>query len=158
MEFRRDSVFDSLYCLEGCRRTIFPAMTVSRHWHLALKVLAELRKVTPAALSERSGVHPNTVRRYLREPVNFEIETLEKLLAGLDVTILDLAMVMTRLRTIDQDASLSLFEVEETGAAVGGAELPPEIFRLAAEVKWLHQEMQRLLNEAHPIRPRGFHV
>lgn len=135
-----------------------PGMTVSRHWYLALKVLAELRMVNPADLSKRSGVHPNTVRKYLREPVNFGIETLEKLLNGLDVSILDLAMVMSRLQTIDGESSLPLFEIEEPGTSIGGAKLPPEIFRLATEVQWLHREMQRLLNEAYPIRPRSFTI
>jgi transcriptional regulator with XRE-family HTH domain len=129
-------------------------MEVSRHWQLALNVLAGLRDLSPKQLAERSGVHPNSVRMYLRKPRNLELETLEKLLRGLDIEILDLALVMTLLKKIDKERSLPLFEVAEPEVPIEGSDASPEFLRLFAQVQWLYEEMQRQLRGRSYPAPR----
>ena len=120
-------------------------MSVSRHWHLALKVLAGLRKLTAVELAKRADVSETSAKKYLRGPENFEVATLEKLLDALGVDILDLALLMTLIKKIDRESSMPLFEVAEPEPPIAGSGAQPEFLRLYAQVQWLYEEMQRQL-------------
>jgi len=138
-------------------------MEVSRHWYLALKVLTGVRNLSAEELGARADVHPNSVRKYLREPSNFEIATLEKLLLGLDVDIFDLALVMTWLKKLDKEAEsrpLPLFEIAEPVSKEEEERMPPGFLRVFSQVKWLYEEMQRQVRDRARFssQPRRFDI
>lgn len=130
-------------------------MEDTRHVPIALNLFMKARGLSVPEVRSRTGMSQGQLSGYLKKPVNMQLNTLRRLLRALDVSLADFTAVLHVLERLDTQRRLPLPALGERPPASDA--VPPEVFRLAGEVQWLHRQLQEMVSRAAYGARHEFH-